>query len=192
MPLSYFPAFLNLENKKILIIGGGKIAFEKVQKLLPFSSDIMIIAKEFSSDMDAIIQKHSLKNKKQAYSKEILNGFDIVIAAVDDLALQKRIYGDTRMFHCLFNAVDFPQFCDFIFPAYVKRGDLTVAISTGGSSPAFAKAFRIWLEKTIPDDIETFLEEMKALRSKLPKGKERMEQLQKKAQNYIKGWKRWI
>ncbi|MCK4737412.1 MAG: bifunctional precorrin-2 dehydrogenase/sirohydrochlorin ferrochelatase, partial [Sulfurimonas sp.] len=79
-------------------------------------------------------------------------------------------------------------YCDFIFPSYVKKDDLTVAISTSGASPAMAKHLRIYLQNLIPSGISEFLVEMKNLRKTLPKGKERMKMLDKKAEDYIKTW----
>ena len=81
------------------------------------------------------------------------------------------------------------DYCDFIFPSYVKENDLTIAISTSGSSPAFAKHFKKYIKGLIPSNVSEFLQEMKALRVKLPKGKERMKMLDKKAEDYMQGWK---
>jgi precorrin-2 dehydrogenase/sirohydrochlorin ferrochelatase len=85
--------------------------------------------------------------------------------------------------------VDLQQYCDFIFPSYVKKGDLTIAISTGGASPAVAKQLRIYLSKLIPNSIVDFLEQMKEYRKTMPKGKERMRFLDNKAKEFIQSWR---
>lgn len=85
----------------------------------------------------------------------------------------------------LCNTVDVVEYSDFIFPSIVKKGDLIVSFSTSGSSPAIAKYLRQIFEKIIPDEIENFLKEMKELREKIPKGKERQEILDKKAREFI-------
>jgi precorrin-2 dehydrogenase/sirohydrochlorin ferrochelatase len=82
--------------------------------------------------------------------------------------------------------VDSVDYCDFIFPSYIKNGDLTIAVSTSGASPAVAKHLRRFLEHIIPSSISKFLQEMKSLRSTMPKGKERMEFLDEKAKEYFK------
>jgi len=183
--LNYFPAFIKLDNKKILIIGGGNIAKEKLEKLLDFTNNIALISLEFCDDIKKIINTHSLKYYQNRYKKGFIKDYDIVIVALNDINLQKSIYKESRDYKVLFNAVDLPEFCDFIFPSYIKKGDFTVAISTSGTSPAFAKQFRIFLENIIPSDIEEFLKEMKNLRNTLPKGTKRMKLLEKKAKEYI-------
>jgi precorrin-2 dehydrogenase/sirohydrochlorin ferrochelatase len=85
----------------------------------------------------------------------------------------------------LCNSVDSVDYCDFIFPSYTRKGALTVAFSTSGISPSVAKYLRRAIERTIPDSIADFLEEMKTLRASLPKGKERMKLLDAKAKAYI-------
>jgi len=188
--LAYFPAFIQLKNKKVLILGGGKIACEKLDKLLDFTTDITLIAKEFSKECMELINKHSLEYHQKAYQTGDIKGFAIVIAAIDDIELQKSIYKETRSYNCLYNAVDVPELCDFIFPSYIKEGDLIIAVSTSGASPAFAKQLRIYLQSLLPKNIDAFLEEMKAYRSSLPKGKERMKMLEEKAKKFIQGFKK--
>ena len=192
--MAYFPAFIQLQNKKLLIIGGGKIAYEKLEKLLDFTTDITLIAKEFDQRCMKLITKHSLKYHQKSYEAGDIEDFAIVIAAIDDIELQKSIYKETRSYNCLYNAVDVPELCDFIFPSYIKEGDLIIAVSTSGASPAFAKQLRIYLQNLLPKNIDTFLEEMREYRANLPKGKERMKMLEEKAKRYIedftKGWKK--
>lgn len=186
--MAYFPAFIKLENKKILIVGGGHIAFEKLEHLLDFTPDIDLIALDFSDQMMERISQENLNFQKRGYKKGDIAEYSVVIVAVDDIALQAAIFQESKAYNCLCNAVDSVDYCDFIFPSYLKKDDLTIAISTSGASPAMAKHLRRYLEKLIPSGISKFLQEMKALRSTLPKGKERMQMLDKKAENYIKTW----
>lgn len=189
--MAYFPAFLKFDDKNILIVGGGKVALEKLEHLLDFSNNISLISKDFSKEVKDLIYENDLSYKEKYYEKGDIEGFDIVIAAIDDFDLQESIYFESRNYNnMLCNCVDLQKYCDFIFPAYVKRGDLTVAISTSGSSPAFAKNFRIFLEKLIPLNIDNFLKEVKSLRVTMPKGKERMQFLDKKAKDYIDSWEK--
>ena len=183
--MSYFPAFIKLENKKILIIGGGKIANEKLEKLLDFSNEITLISKQFNQDILQLIKQNNLTYIKEEYKKGFIKDFDIVIVAVDDISLQKEIYEESKNYKLLFNAVDLPKYCDFIFPSYIKQGDLTIAVSTSGASPAFAKQLRIYLQNILPKNLNDFLQEMREYRKTLPKGKERMKMLERKAKDYI-------
>lgn len=183
--MSYFPAFIQLENKKILIVGGGKVALEKLEKLLDFTADISLIANKFSPEMSLQIEKHTLIFQERSYAVGDLKEYSIVIVAVDSLELQREIFEESKSYKCLCNCVDSVEFCDFIFPSYIKKDDLTIAISTSGTSPAFAKHFKKYLTNLIPEGVSLFLQEMKTLRRTLPKGKERMKMLDKKAKDYV-------
>jgi len=186
--MSYFPAFLKLDNQKILIVGGGYIAHEKLEHLLDFTTDITIIAVDFSSQMLDTISTNNLIYEKREYQRGDIKDFAIVIVAVDNIPLQAEIFQESKQYNCLCNSVDSVDYCDFIFPSYVKKDDLTIAISTSGASPAMAKHLRIYLQNLIPDGISEFLKEMKQLRRTIPKGKERMKMLDEKAKNYIENW----
>jgi len=186
--MSYFPAFLKLDNKKILIVGGGYIAYEKLDHLLDFTKDIKVIALDLSSEMSSRIEKENLNFEKRGYREGDIKDFAVVIVAVDDIPLQAEIFQESKSYNCLCNSVDSVDYCDFIFPSYVKKDDLTIAISTSGASPAMAKHLRRYLQNLIPTGISEFLQEMKQLRKSLPKGKQRMQMLDKKAQDYIKSW----
>ena len=186
--MAYFPAFLKLDNKKILIVGGGYIAFEKLDHLLDFTQDISVIALNLSNDMAKGIKDNNLKFEQRAYKTGDIEEFAVVIVAVDDIPLQAEIFAESKQYNCLCNSVDSVDYCDFIFPSYIKKDNLTIAVSTSGASPAMAKHLRIYLQNLIPDSIGEFLKEMKDLRKTLPKGKERMKMLDEKAKNYIQQW----
>ncbi|MCK9490653.1 MAG: bifunctional precorrin-2 dehydrogenase/sirohydrochlorin ferrochelatase [Sulfurimonas sp.] len=187
--MPYFPAFLNLHAKQILIIGGGVVAHNKLVQLLGFTENIHIIAQEFCDDMFKVMEQKTLLYQQRAYRVGDIKEYDIVIIAIDDLTLAKEIYEESKEYKCLCNSVDNLENCDFTFASYIKQGDLTLAISTNGASPAFTKQLKIYLESVIPKDVGEFLKEMKEFRATLPKGNERMKMLKDKAKNYIKSWR---
>ncbi len=172
--MSYFPMFMDIHRLKVLVVGGGAIATEKLEKLVDFTKEITVIALRIEPQAQALIETHGITVYQRAYETGDLEGFDIAIVATDTVALHKEIYEESRGSRILVNSVDNTDYCDFIFPSYLKRGDLTIAFSTGGTSPAFAKQIRRHFENVIPDSVGEFLEKMKALRTTMPKGKERM------------------
>ncbi len=183
--MSFFPAFLNLENKKILIVGGGKIAGDKISRLLNFTKDITIISPKIDTRVKNLIENHSLTYKEREYQKGDLKDFFIVVAAVDDIKIQEAIFKEAKELKVLVNSVDSTDFCDFIFPSFIKRGDLTIAFSTSGISPSFSKYLKKAFESLIPENIETFLKKLKSIRENMPKGKKRRAVLDKEAKEYI-------
>jgi len=186
--MSYFPAFLKLDDAKILIVGGGNIAYEKLEHLLDFTTDIDLIALDFSDEMLQKMQDYNLIFEQRSYEVGDIAKYSIVIIAVDNISLQAEIFKESKKYKCLCNAVDSVDYCDFIFPSYIKQDDLTIAVSTSGASPAMAKHLRRYLQELIPSSIGEFLKEMRDLRKSFPKGKERMKMLDEKAKSYIESW----
>ncbi len=184
--MAYFPAFLKMDHSKVLLVGGGNIAKEKLEKLLDFTQNIEIISLEFSPEIQALIKRHQLSFEQRAYVIGDIEGFDIVVVATETEVLHKEIYEESRASRILVNSVDNTEYCDFIFPAYVKKEDLTIAFSTGGASPAFAKKIRTHFEDIIPDEVGPFLAKMKDLRKTLQKGKERMVHFELLVEDFFK------
>ncbi len=183
--MSYFPMYIDLTDKKILIVGGGNIALEKLEKLVQFTKDITIIAKEVKYNTYTLIKEHCLSYYQRGYKRGDIDNFDIVVVATDDIDMQKDIYLESRDKNILVNSVDNTKYCDFIFPSFIKRGDLTISFSTSGASPAFAKNIRKYMQDKIPENVEEFLSKMKELRETLPKGKERMQKFDEMVEEYF-------
>jgi len=178
--------FIDMKDLKVLVVGGGHIATEKLEKLVDFTKEITVIAREVDAEANTLIKEHCLTLYQRAYRRGDIEGFDIVIVATDTVDLHSAIYEESRGSRVLVNSVDNTDYCDFIFPSYVKKDDLTVAFSTGGASPAFAKYIRKHFEKMIPDSVGAFLKQMKALRTTMPKGKERMHYFDRLVEEYFR------
>jgi len=183
--MSFFPMYMDMSKLKVLLVGGGAIATEKLEKLVDFTKEITVITKELSPEAQSLIKDHCLTLYQRAYTKGDITDFDIVIVATDTVDLHKAIYEESRGTRVLVNSVDDTAYCDFIFPSYIKRGDLTISFSTSGASPAFAKQIRRYFERVIPDNVDTFLQKMKQMRSELPKGKERMQKFEEMVREYM-------
>ncbi|WP_457626825.1 precorrin-2 dehydrogenase/sirohydrochlorin ferrochelatase family protein [Persephonella sp.] len=175
--MALFPAFIDLKTKKVLVVGGGVVALRKLEKLLPFEPDIKVVSKGFHPETERLISEHGIPYEKRPFSFSDLEGVDIVIVAVDDIKLQEEIFSHTRGKNILVNSVDSPDYCDFIFPAYVKRSDIVIGISTSGSAPGLSAKIRKHIEKCLPENIEEILEEIKSVRNSLPKGEERQKKI---------------
>ena len=178
--------FVDMTDLKVLVVGGGHIAAEKLEKLVEFTKEITVISTEVSEATHRLIKDHCLTYYLRPYQKGDIDGFDVVIVATDTVDLHKSIYEESRNRRIWVNSVDNTDYCDFIFPSYIKRDDLMVAFSTGGASPAFAKRIRCYFEEIIPDTVGDFLTKMKELRRTLPKGKSRMLHFEKLTEEYFK------
>ena len=114
--MAYFPAFLKLNHTKILIVGGGYIANEKLEHLLDFTQNIKIISPKLSDSMKILIDKNNLVYEKKKYQKNDISNFNIVIVAVDDISLQEAIFNEAKTLpNCLVNSVDSVNYCDLYF-----------------------------------------------------------------------------
>lgn len=156
--MSYFPFYVDISDKTFLIIGGGSVAADKVMRLRRFTDKIIVIAPESEISEVQVLRKE--------YDSEDLRLGDYVVAACGDREIDRRVAMDCRRAGIPVNTVDDTEFCDFIFPAIIKRGKLSVAVSTSGSSPLYARMLREEIEKMLPEDIEHILDEMQALRER--------------------------
>lgn len=185
--MSYFPTLLNLNNKKVLVVGAGEIAYRKIKFFLEFTNEITIVSQEKTKKVQDLIDANQLQFFQENIELKKIEKFDVVVATLNNLTIQEEIYNYTRDKKILYSCVDFPQYCDFIFPSYIKREDLIVTISTNGKAPALAKQLKLYLEKFIPSSIGKKIEQMYKIRKNEQKGENRMEKLKQIAEDYIKG-----
>ena len=183
--MAFFPMYMDMNHLNVLVVGGGHIALEKLEKLVDFTDPIDVISQTYTTDAISFLNKHNLTYATRTYKEGDIDAYDIVIVATDGIDLHKRIFDESRNKRILVNSVDDTAYCDFIFPSYVKEGDLTISFSTSGASPAFAKHIRGYFERIIPKNVGAFLAKMKALRKEIPKGKARMKKFDLMAKEYI-------
>jgi len=163
----YFPIFLNLKDKLCLVIGGGKVAERKVENLLKTGAKVKIISPEVTPSLKRLVEEGKIEWERRVYKKGDLNSAWLVIAATNDPKAQKEIYKEAEEKHIFCNVVDVPELCSFIVPSTIKRGLLTIAISTSGVSPAVARRLRETLEEIIGEEYNLYLELMKNLRKQI-------------------------
>lgn len=145
--MKYYPAFFDLREKNCLVIGGGAVAERKVRRLLECDASVRIVSESLSDELQRLRQEGQIRYLAAEYSAASLNGVFMVICATDDKALNERVMRDCRSRGIPVNVVDDPDRCDFILPSIVEQGDLMIAVSTGGKSPALAKCLRKELER---------------------------------------------
>ena len=121
--MSFFPMYIDMQNLRVLLVGAGAIGTEKLEKLVDFTKNITVLALKVEEDAQKLIDEHVLILEQRAYKIGDIKGFDIVIVATDTILLQESIYQEARGSRTLINSVDNMEYCDFIFPSYVKKGD---------------------------------------------------------------------
>ena len=163
----YYPIFLKVANRSCLVVGGGEVGARKVETLLRSGGSVGVVSPEVVPWLEEEIQKGAVELVASHYEEQQLEGCFLVIAATDDMELNCRIAQDAEKRRILCNVVDYPQEGDFILPALVQRGALTLAISTSGKSPAMARQLRQELEQRFGMEYAHFLEIMGAVRTRV-------------------------
>lgn len=165
-----FPVFLKLEQLRLLIVGGGKVALEKLHAVLHNSPNtrVTLVAREVSeSVLDLARQYPSVIVYERVYDSSDLLEADLVIVAVNDLLLAERIRTEANNQHLLVNVADKPELCDFYLSSIVQKGNLKIAISTNGKSPTIAKRLKETFNEALPAELDEVLDNMHTIRGKL-------------------------
>lgn len=163
----YYPVFLDVRGKKCLVVGGGPTAERKVGTLLECGARVVVVSPEATPSLERLAASAQIQFVPRSYRSEDLDGVFLVIAATDAPQVNTQVYREALERRLLVNVADDPQHCNFILPSLVRRGDLTIAISTGGRSPALARHLRQELEAIIPEDYAHHLEKLASLRQRL-------------------------
>ena len=150
MPPPCYPIALVLDSKPCLVVGGGKIADEKLDALLLSGAVVTVVSPEVRPRIAALAADGRITLRLRPYAPGDLAGMALVIAASDDNALNAQVVTEARAAGILAQAVDFIPYCDFFAVAVVRRGDLQLGISTNGRSPAFARWMRERLDRELP------------------------------------------
>lgn len=163
----YYPVFLDLSEKNVLVIGGGQIALRKVLTLLKYGARIRVITKTAHPELAFLASKKKIKLLRRPFRNPDLKGAELVICATNNELLNQQVGTDCRKNKIWVNVVDRPALCSFIVPSVVQRGDVTLAISTGGASPALAKFLRRQIESVFGKEVRLLAEALKKFRKPL-------------------------
>ena len=165
-----FPAFLKLENLRVLLVGGGNVGLEKLTAILRNSpaTAVTIVSLSFLDEVrELAAQNLRLRLIERGWVEADLDAHDIVFAATDDPALHRVIVAAAHQRRLLVNVADTPALCDFYLSSVVVKGQLKVAVSTNGKSPTVGKRLRAVLEETLPEELDEVLTQMTVIRGKL-------------------------
>lgn len=182
---SYFPIGLRFDDKRVLLVGGGDISLFKFQKLVQFNPLLIkCVSRKFHHDF---LQKYDLPVEiiQKDFDFLDLEGMDIVIVAIDDANLQKRIYEACKEKKLLCNCVDLLECCDFIFPSLVKRGHISIAINSNGLLPGLSAVLRKYIDDVLPENLDEVFSNLLTLRKNLPPGPKRMQIIRENAEKYL-------
>jgi siroheme synthase-like protein len=165
-----FPVFIKLNELHTVVIGGGPVGLEKLTAILGNSTQarVTLIAKHIIDELKDYVAAFPLVElKEKAFEPYDLNGANLVVAATNDNVLNVEIREAAKLRGLLVNVADKPELCDFYLGSIVQKGDLKIAISTNGKSPTIAKRLKEVLNDSIPEELDTTLQQMNALRNSL-------------------------
>jgi len=162
--MALFPIFLKLTGRPCTVIGGGNLAESKIESLLTANARVTVIAPEANTRISALAEAGDVTLLAREYKQGDLAGQFLAVAATDNPAVNRAVFAEAEASGVLINSVDDPPFCDFYFPSVVRRGDLQIAISTAGASPALAQRLRKEINELLPLDTGDWLTELGNLR----------------------------
>lgn len=189
MSNSLYPIFLKTEQFNSLIVGGGKVALEKLTFLLKSSPNtkVTIVSKKIHAEILAMSLHENIVLKQEKYTINYLKNISLVIVATNDTEENLQVYRDAKANNILVNVADNPMYCDFYMGGIVTKGDLKLGISTNGKSPTMAKRLRQFFEQVLPEELDDLLDNLNQYRKTI-KGdfENKVEQLNKATELLIK------
>jgi precorrin-2 dehydrogenase len=165
--MSFYPICLDLEGKYCIVVGGGRVAERKVLGLIGCGARVLVISPELTEGLIGCHEEGAIKWLAREYRPGDLRQAFLVIAATNDEETQKQVYEEAVAHNLLLNVADVPPRCNFIMPAAVRQGDLIIAISTAGKSPALARKLRMELEKRYGVEYKTLVDILGAIRPQI-------------------------
>jgi precorrin-2 dehydrogenase/sirohydrochlorin ferrochelatase len=162
--MSLFPIYLKLTARRCLVVGAGSIAESKIQSLRDAEADVTVVATRASAVVQQLAANGEIKLHLREFIDSDIEGNFLVVAGTDVPEVNRAVFAGAERRNILVNAVDDPPYCDYYFPSIVKRGDLQIAISTAGESPALAQQLRKELNEQLPRDLGPWLMELGRLR----------------------------
>lgn len=167
MTIKYYPVCLDVNNRQCLVVGGGSVGTRKAFALLECGARVKVVAPAVCPELEKMAADGVILLEKRVYISSDMEGMFLVFGATSDMELNDRISQDAKKHNILCNIADFPRGCNFILPAVVQQGDLQIAVSTSGKSPAFARVLKKEMEGRFGSEYGDFLKLMGLIREKL-------------------------
>ncbi len=175
--MSLFPIFLKLAGRRCLVVGAGLIAESKIQSLLAADAVVTVVAPHALPSVEDLAAAGEVQWERREFVDADLDGMFLAVAGTNVPAVNRAVFAGAHHRDILCNAVDDPPYCDFYFPSVVRRGELQIAISTAGESPALAQRLRKEINEQLPRDTGEWMQELGRLRREVmavePLGEER-------------------
>jgi precorrin-2 dehydrogenase len=156
--VGYYPIFLEMKDRRCVVIGGGAVAERKVEGLVAVGANITVISPAITDGLRDLLAQGAIRHVAREYIAGDRAGYDLVFVATDNSEINAAVSGEARSLRIWVNSADDPDHCDFILPAMIRRGDLAVAVSTGGVSPAVTRAVREELDEYFTADYARFVQ----------------------------------
>jgi siroheme synthase-like protein len=150
--VGYYPIFLEMKERRCVVIGGGAVAERKVEGLVAVGANVTVISPGITDRLKALLKQGAIRHVAREYQAGDRAGYDLVFVATDNSEINTAVSSEARSLRIWVNSADDPDHCDFILPAVIRRGDLAVAVSTGGVSPAVTRAIREELDEYFTAD----------------------------------------
>jgi len=163
----FYPIYLNLKGKRVVIIGGGEVAERKIESLLDTGASITVLSPQVTRHIASLADRKRIELHERAYAHGDCAGAALVFSATDDPEISRAVYKEASALGIFVNTADQPALCSFIMPAVVRRGDIGVAISTGGTCPALAARLRRKISSVIGPEYARLAELLSRTRSEI-------------------------
>lgn len=165
--MAYYPVFIELQDRPCLVIGGGREAQRKVEGLLAAEGTVTLVSPALTDDLKRLLADGRFTWIEREYREGDVEGYEVVMVATDDGAVNATVSAEGKRRRVWVNAADDPPNCDFILPAVIRKGSITIAASTGGGSPALARRLREELEAYLTEEMPALAELLKEVRAEL-------------------------
>ena len=164
--MKQYPVNLDVERRKCVVVGGGKVAEKKVLGLLECGADVTVISPHLVANLKELSDKRVIKYLKRAYKPGDLKGAYLVVASTNSHKVNRRVGEEARRLGILVNVVSAPSLSDFSVPAVLRRGEFMLTVSTSGKSPALSRRLRMELEDAFGDEYDAFTEILGRIRKR--------------------------